>query len=345
MQWENYFKKLYNSATTSEETFPKQKGGVERNGLEVPFTMPELKQVIYNLKNKKSAGMDRIKNEFLKCSPQNILQLILDTMNLQLKLGLVPKSWCIGVITPIHKEGPKTDPDNYRGICVGNIILKILSTMINNRILAIVNENNLISKEQIGFKKHARTSDHIFTLKTLVNKYVTDKKGGKLYACFIDLKKAYDTINHEALFYKLQLQDISDNLLKLLANIYNKADCGVKINGALTNLFPCKKGLRQGDPLSPLLFNLFINDVFQEINQVNKHNVSLDDTFCFSTLAYADDLVLLSTTKEGLQNSMDAVGNYCHKWKLDINYKNTKCMRFTKGNQREKHIFKTKLIK
>ena len=111
-QWENYFKKLYNS-TTSGETFPPEKGEVKRNGLEVPFTMPELKSVIHNLKSKKSAGMDRIKNEFLKCSPENILQLILDMMNLQLKLGLVPKSWCIGVITPIHKEGPKTNPDNY----------------------------------------------------------------------------------------------------------------------------------------------------------------------------------------------------------------------------------------
>ena len=338
-QWENYFKTLYDSSS-GEVTTPEQQASPERNRLEVPFTMAELEGVIHNLKSKKSAGIDRIKNEFLKSSPQSILQLVLDTMNLQLKLGLVPKSWCVGVITPIHKEGPKTDPDNYRGICVGNTLLKILCTMINNRILAVANENNLISKEQIGFKKQSRASDHIFTLKSLANKYVTDKNGGKLYACFIDLRKAYDTINHDALFYKLRQQNINDNLLKLLNNIYRKSDCAVKINGALTNFFPCKKGLRQGDPLSPLLFNLFINDIFNEIDKVNKHKVSLDDTFCFSTLAYADDIVLFSTTKEGLQSSMNAVGDYCQKWKLNINYKKTKCMRFTKGNQREKHIFK-----
>ena len=98
----------------------------------------------------------------------------------------------------------------------------------------------------------------------------------------------------------------------------------------------------QGCPLSPILFNIFIDDIFHEINLVNKHNVSLDDTFCFSTLAYADDLGLLSTTTEGLQKSIDAVGHYCRKWKwkLDINYKKTKCMRFTKGSQRGKHTFK-----
>ena len=135
--------------------------------------------------------------------------------------------------------------------------------MINNRITTIVNENNLISKEQIWFMKQAKTSDHIFTLKTLVNKYVTDKNGGKLYTCFIDLKKAYDTINHDALFYKLQQKNFSKNLLNLLDNIYSKTECTVKINGALTNFYPCKKGQRQGDPLSPLLFNLFINDVLQ----------------------------------------------------------------------------------
>ena len=86
---------------------------------------------------------------------------------------------------PIHKEGPKEDPDNYRGICVGSALMKTLSTMMNSRLTKYVQDNNLINEEQIGFKEDNRTSDHILTIKSLANKYVSDRKGGKLYTCFI----------------------------------------------------------------------------------------------------------------------------------------------------------------
>ena len=102
-------------------------------------------------------------------------------MNTILKTTIVPKGWCIGIIMPIHKEGPKEDPDNYRGIRVGSALMKTLSTMMNLRLTKYIQDNNLINEEQIGFKENNRTSDHILSIKSLANKYVSDRKGGKLY--------------------------------------------------------------------------------------------------------------------------------------------------------------------
>ena len=97
---------------------------------------------------------------------------------------------------------------------------------------------------------------------------------------------------------------------------------------------PYCKGIQQGNLLSPLLFNLYINDIFQSI--ANKDTVTLDDCTHLNTLMHADDLIVISSTKEGLQNSLDSLQDYCKKWKLDINYKKSKVMVFSKGTQKEK---------
>ena len=121
--------------------------------------------------------------------------------------------------------------------------------------------------------------------------------------------------------------------------MYKNTSCAVKINNKITQFFKCERGLRQGDPLSPLLFNIFFNDIINKINEANTHPVNLDNINNFSTLAYADDIVITSTTKDGLQKCMDAAAKYCSDWGLEINYKKTKCMTLTKGNQKEKSVF------
>ena len=95
----------------------------------------------------------------------------------------------------------------------------------------------------------------------------------------------------------------------------------MKVNNRTTNYFKYEKGVPQGNPLSPILFDLYVNDIFETI--VNQNPVSLDDTHNFNALMYADDLIIFSTTTDGLQKSLDSFGDYCGKWKLDINYTKT----------------------
>ena len=81
--------------------------------------------------------------------------------------------------------------------------------MLNNRLKKFCAKNNLIASEQIGFKEKSRASDHLFTLKTAISKELNSKKGNKVYSCFIDLRKAYDSIHHVALFFKLKKANIN----------------------------------------------------------------------------------------------------------------------------------------
>ena len=130
--------------------------------------------------------------------------------------------------------------------------------------------------------------------------------------------------------------------------MYKNTSCAVKLGDQLTQFFPCKKGVRQGDPLSPTLFNIFLNDLFKELQTGECDPVTLakinqagqeDETEHLNALAYADDIVLLSTSKKGLQRALDITGAYCKKWRLTINHSKTKSMVFSRGNQKIKTTF------
>ena len=109
------------------------------------------------------------------------------------------------------------------------------------------------------------------------------------------------------------------------------------MNNKTTIFFNYSKGVQQGNPLSPMLFNLFINDIFDAVK--NENPVTLDNKESFNTLMYADDLIIMSTTQEGLQKSLDGLSKYCKLWKLNINHKKTKCMIFSKGSNTKKSEF------
>ena len=336
-KWETYFTRLYQNnhpKITIPQTDPDQNSQLNRK-----FTLKELNHVPDKvLRDGKAAGLDRIKAEFLKASPLPVRRLLLKLINLIYATNIVPKKWCQGILTLIHKEGSKDDPDNYRGICISSAMSKTFSTMMNIRLVQFMKERNHLDKAQIGFEEKNRAPDHIFTIKSLTNKYVNDGNG-RLYSCFIDFRKAFDTVWHDGLFFKLQELGVDGNFLYTLQNIYLNTKCAVKIGNKITNWFPCKQGVRQGDPLSPILFNIFINGIFEKLKDADCDPVTLNGIDMINALAYADDIVLLSTSKEGLQKALNTIQEYCTEWHLKINSKKTKTMIFSKGNRKINNTF------
>ena len=117
---------------------------------------------------------------------------------------------------------------------------------------------------------------------------------GKIYACFVDFKKAYDTVWHEGLFTELSKVNIKGQFLKLIESLYKQSCCVVKIGKFSTEFMLCEKGVRQGCPLSPILFNLHINDLLNNLHHTNPNVVKLTNDVKLTCLAYADDIIIIS---------------------------------------------------
>ena len=109
-----------------------------------------------------------------------------------LSSGVFPKIWSEGLITPIHKSGNKTDPGNYRGICISSCLGKFFTSILNARLNVFLEENSILNKYQICFRHGFRTSDHLLVLKTLIDSYKLRRK--PMFACFVEFRKAYDSV-------------------------------------------------------------------------------------------------------------------------------------------------------
>ena len=304
--------------------------------LDYKITVKEICDAISKLKNNKASGIDGIPNEILK-SGSNVLAPVLHKLfNLIFCSGTYPRKWSWSYICPIFKAGNPGKPENYRGIAISSCIGKLFNSVLNRRLDSHLEKNSIIHPHQIGFCKKSRTSDHMFVLKTILDKY-TNKKGGKIYACFVDFKKAFDRVIHSGIQYKLLKNHIAGKFYTILKDIYKKNEMSVKVGNILTPSFMSQVGVRQGDVMSPNLFKIFINDLPPKLESspdavdINGRRVDC--------LMYADDIVLLSNSKQGLQNRIDLLHNYCIDWCLDVNLSKTKVLIFNKPGRFLKETF------
>ena len=320
--------------------------------LDAPFSENEVANVIKKLKNNKACGIDLITNEFLKAASNTFLSIFTDFFNLVLSSGKIPEDWAIGVIKPLYKnKGSTEDANNYRGITLLSCFGKVFTSLVNNRLNDFFEANNTLGEEQAGFRADHSVTDHIFTFHSIINFFIFMKK--KLYCAFIDYEKAFDLVDRSLLWLKLINSGVSGRVLCIIKDIYSKAKSCVQWQTELTEFFTCPTGVRQGENLSPLLFSIFLNDLKGFISsktdglntlKSQAENMNLEASvvntlFQMFILLYADDTILIAETPSSLQTSLDAMYEYCSKWKLKINVSKTKVMVFSKGKIRKLPIF------
>ena len=333
-KWVSYFEKLFysNGGTSNHSSiYP------VFNELDFAIKREEISTAIRSLKKNKSPGLDNILNEFLIAGKDILLDPLCNLFNTVFSSSTYPDLWSLNYLRPIHKKGDKKDPDNYRGIAVGSCLGKLYSYVLLNRLEKFIEKNQLVKHNQIGFMKNSQTSDHMFVLKTLVDKFVKDRKE-RLYVAFVDFKKAYDTINRGKLFQKLKQAQLGDLFLKSLKAMYSSVKYCIKMTNGFTDPIKSFKGLKQGCVLSPTLFNIFIDDV-ESIFTENCDPVRLSDKD-LNHLLYADDLILISKSPEGLQNCLNHLDEYCQLWDLNVNIAKSKTMIFnSSGRVLQNHTF------
>ena len=158
------------------------------------------------------------------------------------------------------------------------------------------------------------------------------KENKPLYIAFIDLKQAFDTIRHQDLFYKPLKSGIANTFYNIIKSIYDNTTLVVQScdGTAITQSFISHMGIRQGDNLSPTLFNMFVNDIPNIFNEFCD-SVEIGNLH-INCMMYADDLLILSETNSGLQHAMDELSKYCNEWGMAINTNKTKFM-VAKGNR------------
>jgi hypothetical protein len=295
--------------------------------LDKDITAKDIEENIQHLKNGKSSGPDSITNEMIKAGNTVLIPVLIKLFNMLLHNSVFPHSWAEGYITPIFKGGDASDPSNYRGITVSSCLGKVFTNILNQRMSSFLEKNEIISPSQIGFQKGHRTTDHIFVLRSIID--IAKHKSKTLYACFVDIRKAFDSIWIDGLIYRLYNYNFSSKLVSLIKDMYSKIRARVKIDQKVTSSFPVNIGTRQGCNLSPTLFNIFINELPGKLEKKVSNPVELDG-LAIHALMYADDIVLLNYSKVGLQQSLIVLEHFCKKWKLSINFDKTKVMIFNK---------------
>ena len=177
-----------------------------------------------------------------------------------------------------------------------------------------------IADEQVGFRQGRGTRDQITNLRILMHKAREHQQ--QLYMCFVDFKKAFNSISHDKLWVTMMDMGYPVHLIDLLAKLYRKQPAKVKVVGTLSEWFRVKKGGRQGCVLSPCLFNILaemvIRDGFQGGLQTGGRMVT--------NLCYADDIILLATSEAELQELVDHLDRISREYSLLINVDKTKVM-------------------
>ena len=194
------------------------------NFLDNIFKDKEIQKSISKLHNNKAIGLDTIRNDMLKQGLTDFLLCLRKLFNFILSSGIYSSSWATGYITPIFKTGDSSQPEIYRGITITSNVWKLFILVLNPWLDKFLEENKLIDKSQIGFTKNARIHDHIFVLKTLIDKY-TNKTGDKLYVCFVDYKKAFDSVSHSGMTLKLKEFNISGKFYDVINRCIQKLKC------------------------------------------------------------------------------------------------------------------------
>ena len=185
--------------------------------------------------------------------------------------------------------------------------------------------NHGLCEEQNGFRIGRSTGDHLSSLSLTVETRLKRKLDS--FAIFIDFSKAYDRINRDLLWHKLNVLGVDGKMLKSLKSLYEHVQCTVRINGCHSEWFEVQTGLKQGCILSPLLFNSFVNDLIHAIRALNC-GVPFGDDDSLSILLYADDIVLLSEDVQQMQVMLNCLDTWCKNWGLDINYDKSKAIHF-----------------
>ncbi|KAG7196444.1 hypothetical protein KM043_000647 [Ampulex compressa] len=273
-----------------------------------PINIAEVQQRIGKIPNKSAPGVDKVKKYNLRKGGCDVILMRL--YNILLLTGYFPTPWLVNRTTLIPKVGKDLkDVRNWRPITIGSIISRIFSSLIDSRIRAAVSQ----CKRQKGFTKENGCQSNILLLqRSLIE--MKNKDGGVVTV--IDIAKAFDTIPHAIIKPALMRKGIPYHLILLIEKMYKGCTTRIKASKGRTVNINLKRGVKQGDPLSPILFNLSVEHIIDSIS--NKYEGIELASENVSILAFADDVVLLGSNKVVAQKQLSFLSDELKKLGMSI---------------------------
>ena len=314
---EEFMTELYKGRDQIDQRLPNSKP----DDFQIPSVLrKEVEFAIYKLSNGKAAGDDNVTNEMLKLGGDPVVDVLTLLINKCISIKETPDSWKRAVILLLHKKGDKADLRNYRPISLLPAIYKVFSRIFLNRIKQQLNFYQPI--EQAGFRTGYSTIDHLHTINQLIEK--ASEFNIPLCMAFVDYEKAFDSVEFGPLLNSLKNQGIESSYINILNEIYLKATSVIRLHED-SNEIKLSRGVRQGDSISPNLFNACLEDVVFRRMELEGKGINIDGK-TLTNLRFADDLVLFAHTAIDLQALLEDLNNKSTDAGLKIHTGKTKVM-------------------
>ena len=339
----NTYRQLYNSidddANISDVAEHLSKAIDANNHLDVDKITPTLvMEAIDRLKNNRTDPINDFTSDFLKNAPFALCEQLSMLFRQFLIHGHVSSIIMISTLIPLIKDklGDTCSSNNYRSIALSSLFLKIFDWIL----LFLFEDEMNIDELQFGFQRKTSTTMCTWLAVETIDYFV--RNGSDVFTCVMDMSKAFDRVQHSTLFWKLINKGISPIYIRLLLVMYCNQQANVRWNGHLSHTFPVRNGVKQGAVISPILYCIYIDDLFKILRKkrngcwVNNHFVGI--------VGYADDLLLMAPSIDSLQYMVESCEEYGTSHNLtfsthsDIKKSKTKCMSFIKKKRLLRHI-------
>ena len=267
----------------------------------------------------KTSGIEGIRCDILKMALKFLLIPMTWLYQLSFDSGCFPDTWKVARVSPIPKNGNLKLITNWRPISLLSVPSKIAERLMHIHLMNVVADTDYLSRFQYGYRPGRGTGDAIFRF--LNDVYESRSRGHLTAACFLDLKKAFDSVHHGYLFEILGTLGLDDTVLNWLMSYLTGRSQYTRIGNLVSDKAPVSFGVPQGSVLGPLLFIIYINDVVERMGE------------CKFAL-YADDLVVYNSAnrvdlvQSRLQHAMDNIGQWCLDKRLTVNVDKTKIVWF-----------------
>lgn len=295
----------------------------------------DVEKIIDELKPKFSSGIDGISTKLLKDLKHIISEPISVIINQCFESGIFPQFLKIAKVIPLFKKGETFMFSNYRPISLLPSVSKIFEKIIFKQLYNFLDRQNLLFRSQYGFRQ--KYSTELAALELFDRIYEETQKGNVPLAIFLDLSKAFDTLDHQVLLWKLEHYGIRNRSLQLLKSYLSDRRQYVEFDGVKSSNLPLTIGVPQGSILGPLFFIIYMNDI------VNSSNL-------LEFIIYADDTSILTTPtlvnvdkrhENSITSELGKVNSWLTENRLSLNLDKTKCMIF--HNVRKRNAYKPTL--